>query len=208
MGARFFKSKRVVAIAAIALCAVVLTLTLSVLTVSIYVKQSVKSLMLEDASKLCDKGHFDCVIVLGAGLKPDGTPSSMLEDRIKVGVEVFNAVDADFILMSGDRSGDGYDEPNAMRTLAEQLGVDADRILTDECGFSTYESIYRANDIYGFDRIVAVTQEYHLYRTLYIADRLGFDAYGVSADLRSYRGQLVREIREIFARVKDFLICI
>lgn len=208
MSARFFRSKRRVAIAATVLCAAVLLLALSVLTINIYVKCSTEDGIFKDANELGTVGHFNCVIVLGAGLKPDGTPSNMLEDRIRVGVDVFRAVDADFILMSGDRSGEGYDEPSAMRTLAEQLGVDPDRILTDERGFSTYESICRAKEIYGFEKIVAVTQEYHLYRTLYIADSLELDAVGVSADLRSYRGQFMREMREIFARVKDFLICI
>lgn len=151
--------------------------------------------------------HYDCIIVLGAGLKTDGRPSDMLEDRIKTGVEIFNTGCADYILMSGDRSGDDYDEPGAMKTYAEMLNVDGKCILLDSQGFSTYESITRAKDIYGFDKVIIITQEYHLYRALYIADRCDIDAVGYSADLRTYRGQAFRDFREILARVKDFFWC-
>ena len=153
-------------------------------------------------------GNFDCVLILGAGLQSDGTPSHMLEDRIKTGVEVFNSVDADLILMSGDKSGEYYDEPSAMKKYAEELGVDPSLIEVDNEGYSTFESIVRAKEIYGFDRIIVITQEYHLYRALYIAEQNGVDSIGVSADLRTYRSQIVRDVREIFARIKDFVMCI
>jgi SanA protein len=78
----------------------------------------------------------------------------------------------------------------------------------DHAGFSTYESLYRAKEIFGADRIIIVSQEYHLYRALYIAKALGIEAYGVSADLRSYSGQYKRELREILARNKDFILAI
>ena len=75
----------------------------------------------------------------------------------------------------------------------------------DHAGFSTYESIFRAKEIFGADKVVIVTQEYHLYRALHIADALGVEAYGVSADLNAYGGQTMRDLREILARNKDFL---
>lgn len=74
----------------------------------------------------------------------------------------------------------------------------------DHAGFSTYESLYRARDVFGAKNVIIITQEYHLYRALYIAKSLGLDAVGVSADLRTYYGQSLRETREIAARVKDF----
>ena len=130
----------------------------------------------------------------------------MLEDRIKTGVEVFNQIDADFILMSGDCSGEHYDEVGAMKKYALSLGVDEDKILLDGQGFSTFESISRVKEEYGFDRVVIITQKYHLYRALYIAEQYEIEAVGVSADLRGYRGQTYRDLREVFARVKDFII--
>ena len=78
----------------------------------------------------------------------------------------------------------------------------------DHAGFSTYETVYRAKEVFQARRVIIVTQQYHLYRALYIADSLGLEAYGVSADHRTYAGQTMRDIREVFARVKDFAMCI
>ena len=78
----------------------------------------------------------------------------------------------------------------------------------DHAGFSTYESMYRAKEVFEAKKVVIVTQKYHLHRALYVAEKLGIDAYGVSSDPRTYRGQFVREIREILARDKDFFKCI
>ena len=187
---------------------VLLVGTLSLVAISEYVRLSVKDRVYQSVDKLPDIQDVDCIVVLGAGLKSDGTPSHMLEDRIKVGVSVLEAVDADFILMSGDRSGEYYDEPAAMKEYAENIGVDPSKILLDNSGFSTYESMTRVASEYGFDNVVIITQEYHLFRAIYIADDAGIDSVGVSADLRPYRGQIVRDIREVLARVKDFFMCI
>ena len=185
----------------------ILLMALTVLIISGAVVDSTEERIYASADEAEELQYFDCVIVLGAGLQSDGSPSHMLEDRIKVGVDAFNKVSAGCILMSGDRSGNSYDEPAAMRKYAEELGVDPSLILVDNEGYSTYESIIRAREIYGFDRILVVTQDYHLCRALYIADKNGIDAYGVSADLRTYRGQLMRDVREILARSKDFFMC-
>ncbi len=184
----------------------VFLLCITMVVISTAICDSVSERVFISAEELDSSVKYDCVIVLGAGLKKDGTPSHMLEDRIKVGVEVMRAIGCDKILMSGDRSGDYYDEPAAMEKYAVGMGVESSDILVDEHGFSTYESIMRAKSEYGFDRIVIITQEYHLYRALYIADSAGIDAVGVSADLRPYRNQIVRDVREILARTKDFFI--
>ena len=91
-----------------------------------------------------------------------------------------------------------------MKRYAIAQGVPSEVIFCDHAGFSTYESIYRARDIFGAGRIIIVSREYHLYRALYIARKLGLEAYGVSADLRSYRGQAYSDLREDLARFKDF----
>ena len=191
--------------------AVVLTalmlVVLIVLIISGAIADSTSERVYGSADNIDETQSFDCVLVLGAGLKADGTPSHMLEDRIKVGADVFGKVNAGCILMSGDRSGDHYDEPAAMRKYAEELGIDPSFIIVDNEGYSTYESIMRAKEIYGFDKIIVVTQEYHLYRALYIAEKNGIDAIGVSSDLRVYSGQAMRDLREILARAKDFFVC-
>ena len=185
---------------------VILVTVLSIFVVNLIVKGSVRENISDSPDALALDGNVDCVVILGAGLKSNGEPSDMLEDRIKTGVEVFNQIDADFILMSGDCSGEHYDEVSAMKKYALSLGVDEDKILLDGQGFSTFESISRVKEEYGFDRVVIITQKYHLYRALYIAEQYEIEAVGVSADLRGYRGQTYRDLREIFARVKDFII--
>jgi len=74
----------------------------------------------------------------------------------------------------------------------------------DHAGFSTYESIYRAKKIFCAEKTIVVSQTYHLYRALYLSEALGLEAVGISADLRTYRGQTYREAREVAARVKDY----
>lgn len=150
----------------------------------------------------------DCILVLGAGVRDDGSPSHMLEDRLLTGIDLYERGFSPVMLMSGDHGREDYDEVNAMKDFAASKGVPEEVIFLDHAGFSTYESLYRAKEIFGAERIVIVTQEYHLWRALYVADSLGLDAVGISADLRTYVGQSMRETREIAARIKDFLWCI
>jgi vancomycin permeability regulator SanA len=171
--------------------------------------QTVSGLILTDeqAAALAADQPFDCILILGAGLQDDGSPSRILEDRVLTGCQIFLSDPAGFeaILMSGDQTGE-YNEVAAMQTLAVAEGVDSDRIWLDPKGYSTYESVYRAKQVYGVRRVLIVTQEYHLYRALYIAQSLGLEAYGVSADRRTYRGELWRQGREVLARYKDYFI--
>ena len=106
--------------------------------------------------------------------------------------------------MSGDHGQESYDEENAMKQYAIKNNVPSEDVFMDHAGFSTYESIYRAKEIFKADKIVIVTQEYHLYRALYIAEKLGIEAYGVASDLHKYGGQNARDVREVLARCKDF----
>ena len=149
--------------------------------------------------------HFDLILVLGCAVRPDGTPSHMLEDRIKTGVSLYRAGLADGILMSGDRS-EGYDEVGTMERVAEEFGVPKEVITIDPEGYSTYESMVNLLKAHKGKRVLIVTQKYHLYRALYIAQKLGIDAWGVSADLRTYTKQLKYDLREILARIKDVFL--
>ena len=155
----------------------------------------------EQAAELQD---VDCVIVLGCQVRSDGTPSHMLEDRLKRGVALYKLNAAPKLLMSGDHGTAEYDEVDAMKRYAVNAEVPSSDVFMDHAGFSTYETVYRAKEIFGADKVIIVTQQYHLYRALYIAKQLGMDAYGVAADYRQYSGQLSRDIREVLARVKDF----
>lgn len=110
--------------------------------------------------------------------------------------------------MSGDHGREGYDEVNAMKQYAMVAGVPSSDVFMDHAGFSTYESMYRAKEIFQAQKVVIVSQEYHLYRAIYIAQALGLDAYGVAADGEDYAGQWQRDAREVLARVKDFFTSI
>ena len=175
-----------------------------ILAINLYVKISTKKQIIKDYSNLKD---IDCIIVLGAGIWGD-KPSPMLEDRLLEGINLYQNGVSDKILMSGDHGRDEYDEVNIMKDYAIEKGIPSEDIFMDHAGFSTYESIYRAKEIFQAKKVVIVTQKYHLYRALYIAKKLGLEAYGVGADPREYRGAFHREVREIIARNKDFIKCI
>ena len=204
------KTKRFYRIALICLTVV---LTLGVLGagvvfgVNAYVVNSTRDQLLTpgDAALLKD---VDCIIVLGCKVKSNGVPSDMLEDRLRRGVELFHAGAAPKLLMSGDHGTMTYNEVQSMKQYAIDHEIPSSDIFMDHAGFSTYESIYRARDIFQAKKIIIVTQKYHLYRALYIAAALGIEAYGVDADYRSYSGQTARDIREILARNKDFFTSI
>lgn len=153
-----------------------------------------------------EMSDFDCIIVLGCFVRPDGSPSSMLYDRLDVGCSLYESGVSPKILMSGDHGQHEYDEVNNMKNFAIERGIPDDDIFMDHAGFSTYDSMYRARDIFGCKKVLIVTQEYHLYRALYVAEKLGLDAYGVAADSRGYAGQWTRDLREIAARTKDFFM--
>ena len=172
--------------------------------INAYVKHKVAEQILtpEAASELQD---MDCILVLGCLVKDGGEPSHMLKDRLRRGVALYKAGTAPKLLMSGDHGRKDYNEVEAMRQYAIEQGVPSADIFMDHAGFSTYDSCFRAKEIFTAKKIVIVTQEYHLYRALYIAEALGMEAYGVASDYRTYYNQSMREIRELFARVKDFL---
>ena len=110
--------------------------------------------------------------------------------------------------MSGDHGKTDYNEVETMKQYAIDEGIDSENIFMDHAGFSTYESIYRAKEVFGVKKMVIITQEYHLYRALYIAEKLGIEAYGVASDYHIYAGQFMRDLREILARAKDFVTTI
>lgn len=178
-----------------------------VLGINQYVVSSTSNsiLTIQEAQDLSD---IDCILVLGAGVYANGEPSPMLQDRIDTGVTLYQKNVSEKILMSGDHGTLEYDEVNTMKDDAINQGVPSFDIFMDHAGFSTYESMVRAKEVFGAKKIVIVTQQYHLYRALYIAHSIGLEAYGVSADLHSYGGQAYRDLREILARDKDVINCI
>ncbi len=153
----------------------------------------------EEAENLED---VDCIIVLGCLVLEDGTPSNILEDRLKTGIELYKNGVAPKIIMSGDHSSEQYNEVASMKKYAVNAGVPSEDVFMDHAGFSTYETMYRAKEIFGAKKVVVVTQKYHLYRSVYIAEKFGMEAYGVASDYE------LDETREVLARCKDFMTTI
>ncbi len=153
------------------------------------------------------KEEVDCILVLGAGIWGD-KPSPMLQDRLDTAIKLYKDGVSNKIIMTGDHGTKEYDEVNIMKDYAIAAGVPSENIFMDHAGFSTYESIYRARDIFKVEKMIIVTQEYHLYRALFIANSLGIKSFGVNSEPRKYAGQLYREAREILARNKDFIYTI
>jgi len=178
---------------------------ITIITINIIVKASVGDRIIppETAADV----NADCILVLGAGVY-NGMPTPMLHDRLMQGIVLYEMGASDKLLMSGDHGRKEYDEVNVMKKFAVDEGVPSENVFMDHAGFSTYESLYRARDIFQAKKLIIVTQEYHMYRALYIARALGLEAYGVASDPREYAGQSYREAREVLARVKDFFFAL
>ena len=151
---------------------------------------------------------LDYILILGAGVWDGNRPSPMLADRLDEGIKLYNKGIAPKILVSGDHGKADYDEVNVMKKYLMDAGIPDEDIFMDHAGFSTYESMYRAKEIFNVKKLIIVTQEYHLYRAIYIAQQMGLDTYGSPSDPRTYSGSFVREIREWFARDKDIFTCL
>ena len=195
----------------VAVKTVLLLLLCAVLTLSLVLTVSCEMVRITSdrvvTAETLPSGEYDCILVLGAGLKSDNvTPSDMLYDRVSVATDLYKAADGKIpLLMSGDHTGD-YNEVAVMKSLAVELGASSEDVFLDHAGYSTFESLFRAKEKFGAKRIIIITQEYHLHRALHIARELGMDAVGVSADLRNYRNQVRYDAREVLARFKDLFV--
>lgn len=198
-----------VIIAAGVLVGIIATLVVAFFAVVAYANVEVLSVDGDIAGSVAEKTwdeDYDCILVLGAGLRSDGTPSDMLADRLKVAYELYDIGVSDVIVLSGDRSGESYDEVTAMRIYLEKMGIPENVIVEDGEGYSTYESVINLKNTNKYDKVVIVTQRYHLYRAIFIAEEMGISADGADAALRGYRKQLYRDLREVAARTKDFFM--
>jgi vancomycin permeability regulator SanA len=148
----------------------------------------------------------EAILILGARVYSETSVSPMLHDRLEQGLELYRAGKAPKIVVSGDNGQEEYDEVNAMKRFLVDRGVPEEDIFMDHAGFSTYESLYRARDVFGVTNLIVVTQGYHLKRAVYVGKALGVETYGVASDPREYAGAARYEAREKLARAKDFLL--
>ena len=189
------------------LAALALLVGIVILAVNGHVKRSVREHILSAEEAAALEGA-DCILVLGCGVRDTGEPSLMLRDRLDMGLRLYELGAAPKLLMSGDHGRKEYDEVNVMKDYATSAGVPSEDVFMDHAGFSTYESMYRARDVFCAETVIIVSQRYHLYRAVYDARALGLEACGVAAEDIAYLGQTMREIREILARNKDVLWCL
>lgn len=181
---------------------VLIVIILVPVIINFYVILSTKNRIVSGDSELLT--DIDYIVVLGAGIRR-GKPSPMLEDRLKTGISLYNNDISNKILITGDHMNDDYDEVTVMKNYLLEHGIPEEDIITDNYGISTYDSIYRVKNVYKSNKVVIVSQRYHLYRALFLSDNLDLESYGVESNLRYYYGQWYREIREILARNKDFI---
>lgn len=186
---------------------IALTGVVLVFGINAYVKFSTKGSILT-VEELTKEDKSDCILILGCQVRADGTPSLMLSDRLDRGIELYKQGVAPKIIMSGDHGTKYYNEVGTMRQYAIDAGVPSSDIFMDHAGFSTYDSMYRAKEIFGVKKVTVVTQEYHLYRALYIGKKLGMEVNGSPSEGQNYAGQRARDLREVLARVKDFFTTI
>lgn len=178
-------------------------IVLSPLLINLYVILNTTSniIIKEEYQQLKD---VDYILVLGASVRRE-RPSPMLEDRLKKAIELYNINTQNKILVTGDHIKEDYDEVTIMKNYLLENNIPEEKIIMDPAGVSTYDSIFRVQKQLKAKKIIIVSQKYHLYRALYIANSLGIEAYGVPADDIKYKGATYREVREILARNKDFI---
>lgn len=157
----------------------------------------------ESTDDVADVPPTQVAIVPGAGIKPDGTMSTMLADRVERALELWRAGRVERILVSGDHGTWAYDEPDTMRRALTREGVPGRVIFEDHAGFNTWATMVRARNVFGVHEAVIITQGFHMARALYLADAAGLDATGLTADLHPYGVQGTKsDVREVLSRVK------
>ncbi|WP_240762824.1 SanA/YdcF family protein [Paenibacillus thalictri] len=148
----------------------------------------------------------DAIMVLGAFVYPNGNVSTMLRDRLETAIDISREGKSAKIIVSGDHGRTDYDEVNTMKQYLMKQQFRDDDVFMDHAGFNTYQSMYRARDIFKVHKLIIVTQQYHLSRAVYLARKMGLEAYGVAADKQDYGNVMIKyKAREMLARSKDFI---
>jgi len=177
-------------------------------TLGLFLPRLLTSLLAWNKIYLVDNSPSDRVaIIFGAGLKRDGTPTMVLRDRVETGVHLYFQGKVEKLLMSGDNQVNDYNEPEAMRRYAISLGVPEQAIVVDYAGRRTYDTCYRAKQIFGLGSAILVTQKFHLPRALFLCNALGINVTGVEAANRHYlkRSLFFWNVREQFATFTAFM---
>jgi SanA protein len=166
-----------------------------------YVRSSVAEKLETSITEIPVEEPPRIAIVFGARVWENNQLSDALYDRVITAVELYRARRVKKILMSGDNPSESYDEPTAMKEQAMKLGVPAEDIVLDFAGRRTYDTCYRAKEIFEINKAILVTQEFHQPRSLYLCNNLGVDSIGITADRRQYLHADNWAVREFLAVV-------
>jgi SanA protein len=172
-----------------------------ILSVIFYVRTSNSDKIVE----IHNAPQAQAIIILGASLKPDGTPSDALKDRLILGAELYQAGKAPKILITGDGGLNRADEITSMRNFLLDLQIPEQAILEDREGYRTYESCKHAKQEFNIINAILVTQQFHLTRSLYLCNALGVDSIGVASDLQTYQKIRFFTLRDWLASFKAWI---
>lgn len=193
----FFRSKKLY----LSFLLAVMGVLIFVVIVNVYILNKSSEFIFKDIAAVPSK---QVALVLGAKVYANGAMSAVLNDREITALELYRNKKVQKILVSGDHGREDYDEVNTMKDFLLNNGVSAEDIFLDHAGFDTYDSVYRAKEIFQVSSMIIVTQKFHLPRAIYIAKSLGINAVGIVADRQEYALGIYNETRESLARVKAF----
>lgn len=180
----------------------VLGLVLLVIILQFHINRSSRDVIFEDASKL-EPAYVG--LVLGASVRPDKSLSPILQDRVDSALELYEKGIIKRFLLSGDHGQKDYDEVNAMRTYLKNKGVTDSVIFMDHAGFDTYDSMFRAREVFKVEKAIVITQKFHLPRAIYVGRKMGLELQGYVADHREYPGNAHFTRREWLANIKAWV---
>ncbi len=146
----------------------------------------------------------EIALIFGGGMEPDGSQSDMQLDRVKTGIDLYKKGKVKKLIMTGDDGGNRVNEVDAMKLYAIQQGIPIHDIAVDPHGYRTYESCYREANVYELEKVVAVSQDFHLPRIIYFCSHFGIDTIGFSADYQGFKQTDKNRIREMLARLKGW----
>lgn len=180
----------------------VLGLVLLIIILQFHINRSSRGVIYEDASKL-EPTYVG--LVLGASVRPDKSLSPILQDRVDKAYELYEKGIIKRFLLSGDHGQEDYDEVNAMKSYLNKKGVPDSDIFLDHAGFDTYDSMFRAREVFQIEKAIVITQKFHLPRAIYVGRKMGLELQGYVADNREYPGNAHFTRREWLANIKAWI---
>ncbi len=142
-------------------------------------------------------------VVLGASVYGEKL-SGALRDRMTKAIELHEAGLVRKILLTGDGTGEWYNETAAMKRYALKKGIPLETIFVDQEGYSTAVSLARAHKVFNVNSAYIVSQDYHLPRAIWLASFFDIEAEGIPANTTP--NGVMPSFREVLVRLKDFIV--